>query len=367
MNWWLPYYGDRVVTPLERAFRWVYEQADISQTRFHNPSGSLPQNSEVVSRWFHRGRLPSWSELQNNLNTSVELLAECSNEKYRRKLTPELVNSFRIVLFFARMSTDIFRRITSAYGTDYAKKLTLQISAQSRRLAKFHRNVKADLEAELVDVVFKDKRHARLACRDKSSAFWSNYEAKLRGDSQVMQQMECFQAKEPLSVTDTKKLLTQFDPFFISMIIRQAQYAPDIAQLKFLKLYKQGIELRKRRDLTASELEGYQAHVAENGYEDELRWLVEWLLATRCSKNDDHNSAYEHYMRAFELSKHRIGKESYLLVNEFAAACAKNNKFREFKKLVSWANHNDIPVRWYRGFEESEEATSMAVEMFKRT
>ncbi|WP_287831508.1 hypothetical protein [Idiomarina sp.] len=182
-----------------------------------------------------------------------------------------------------------------------------------------------------------------------------------------MQTMECFQTEERLSITEAKKLLTQFDPFFISMAIRQKRYAPDRAQLTFLKICMQGIELTKRRDLTVFELENYQALVAENGYDDELRWLVEWLLATRCSRSDEHNTAYEHYKRAFELSKHRIGKESYLLVNEFASACAKNNKWRDFKQLTSWANYNAIPVRWHRGFDDSEEAIRMAFEIFKRT
>lgn len=367
-DWWLPHFGERVVTPLERAWRWVYEQVNTTQTRFHNPDGIDPrgaQNSENASNWFHTDQLPSWSGLQSNLNTSVELLADCRNKKYQRELAPELINSFRVVLFFARMSTDIFRRITDAYGTGYAKKLTQQVKAQNRRLTKFHRKVKIDLEARLANVAFKDENHARRSWRDEASAFWSNYSAKLIRDSQVMQEMECFQAEEPLSITDAKKLLTQFDPFFISMTIRQKRYAPDNSQLTFLTLYMQGLELQKRRDLTASELENYQALVVENGFDDELRWLVEWLLATRCSRSDEHNAAYEHYKRAFEFSKYQIGKEKYLLVNDFAAACAKNNKWREFKKLVSWANHNAIPVRWHRGFDDSEEAVRMAFEMFK--
>lgn len=364
-DWWLPNFGERTITPLEKAWHWIYEKAHTTQTRFHNPDGDAIQNSEVVSRWFRRNRLPTWSELQNNLDTSVGLLEDCSNEKYRRKLPSELINSFRIVLFFARMSTDVFRRIISAYGTDYAIKLTHQVRAQNRRLTKFHHQVQIDIKARLTNVVFKDESHARRSWRDEASAFWSNYSTKLMRDSQVMQQMECFRAAGPLSVTDAKKLLTQFDSFFISMLMRQKRYTPDNAQLTFLKLCLQGIELRKRHDLTASELENYRALVAKNGYDEELRWLVEWLLATRCSRRDEHNTAYQHYKRAFELSKHRIGKESYLLVNEFAAACAKNNKWRDFKKLVSWANHNDVPVRWHRGFDDSEEAIRMAFEMFK--
>jgi hypothetical protein len=364
-DWWLPHFGERTITPLEKAWHWIYERANTTQTRFHNPDGNVTQNSEVVSRWFRRNRLPTWSELQNKLHTSVELLTNCSNEKYQREVTPELINSFRVVLFFARMSTDTFRRITSAYGIDYAKKLTQQIRAQNRRLTKFHRKVKTYIEARFANVVFKNEEHARRVWHDEASAFWSNYSAKLKRDSQVMQTMECFQTEERLSITDAKKLLTQFDSFFISMTLRQKRYAPDNSQLIFLKLYMQGLELQKCRDFKASELEKYQALVAENGFDDELRWLVEWLLATYCSRSDDHNAAYEHYKRAFELSKHRIGKESYLLVNEFAEACAKNNKWRDFKKLVSWASHNAIPVRWHRGFDDSEEAIRMAFEMFK--
>ncbi len=146
-DWWLPHFGECTITPLEKAWHWIYEKANTTQSRFHNPDGSEIQNSEIVSRWFRRNRLPTWSELQNNLNTSVELLADCRNEKYQRELTPELTNSFRIVLFFARMSTDIFRRIISAYGVDYAKNLTREVRAQNRRLTKFHRKVKTDIEA----------------------------------------------------------------------------------------------------------------------------------------------------------------------------------------------------------------------------
>lgn len=364
-DWWLPHFGERTITPLEKAWHWIYEKANTTQIRFHNPDGNAIQNSEMVSRWFRRNRLPTWSELQKNLKTSVQLLTNCSNEKYQRELTPELISSFRIVLFFARMSTDIFRRIISAYGVDYAKNLTRQVRAQNRRLTKFHRKVKIDIEARLANVAFKNEEHVRRIWHGETIAFWDNYSAKLIRDSQVMQEMECFQAEEPLSITEAKKLLTQFDSFFISMTIRQKRYAPDNSQQTFLKLYMHGLELKKRRDLTVSELENYQSLVAENGFDDELRWLVEWLLATRFSRSDEHDAAFEHYKRAFELSKYRIGEESYLLVNEFASACAKNNKWRDFKQLTSWANHNAIPVRWHRGFDDSEEAVRMAFEMFK--
>ncbi len=369
IDWWLPTFsGDQVCWPLERAWRWIYQECGTSQSRFHNPSdidGRASQNLENVSRWFNRGRLPSWGALQKNFEYSVEQLASCSDKRYGRKLSAEDVHSFTCILFLARLSTDIFQQINSAFGSNFIQRLVVQMKAQNRRMVKFNQELKEQILVELLTIGPLTTQQYYEFWFQEVDVYWRQYDQYLIQDSSVFQSILIERKGEPFSLSEVKRLRRQFDPYFLAMCLRIQQEQIDSDKTGFLQYYMDGGRLRKLSTLSLTDIQEYQRNINDAGHGDTLKWMVEWMFATYFYRKDDHRLALGHYKKAFELSKHSLGGDTYLLVNQFAECCAKNDKWREFKKLVAWACHQKVEIRWHRGFDESEDAVKGAFDMLK--
>ncbi|EJG1668941.1 hypothetical protein [Vibrio parahaemolyticus] len=369
IDWWLPLFtGDHICWPLEKAWRWVYDKCGTSQSRFHNPSdvdGRAKQNLENVSRWFHRNRLPSWGELQSNLEYSVEQMANCSDERYRRELSPEDLHNFRCVLFLSRLSTDVFQQINTAFGRDYVQRLVLQMKAQNRRMVRFNLELKQHISIDLFRTGPLTSQYYYDFWHQEVDTYWRFYAKQSAHNAKLIQPIMVRSNGASLSLSEIKMLRRNLDPFFLSMILRQLRVTPDLKQTSFMQYYMDGGKQRKSSKLSLTDIQDYLRSIDEAGHGDTLQWMVEWMFATYFYRKDDHRSALEHYKKAFELSKHSVGGDTYLLVNQFAECCAKNDKWREFKKLVAWACHQKVEIRWHRGFDESEDAVRRAFEMLK--
>ena len=66
-----------------------------------------------------------------------------------------------------------------------------------------------------------------------------------------------------------------------------------------------------------------------------------------------------HYQQAFDLGKYRAGKSQYDLVNQYVEIAAKNGKNKCFKNGVGWAQYLQIPIRWLRDDEPTDEKLDM--------
>lgn len=368
-DWWLPTYGERVITPLERNWRWIYDQAKTSQYHFHNPShcgGRALQNLENASRWFRRGRIPTWSELVSNIDTSTNLLANCEDERHQRSLTPEMIRGFKIVLFFARASTDIFNRVESAYGPKFTKNLVHQINAQNRRSIKVHHSLQKKVKAKLLVKGLSQSTQLTEQWASLAHDYLHCYREKLLQDAKFLEQSELMGAEVDPTFTDIKKLIRRCEPFLISQAFRQKKYTPNSEQISYSAMYIEGMDLMRRKEFSEIQLETYRNRVAEKSLTEELQWLIEWLIATQFLRGGDYSCAFPHYKRAFDLSKYKIGAEIYSLVNDYAEACAKAAKPKEFKTLIRWASFNNVKVRWCSNSKMSDDAISSAYEMFKK-
>lgn len=365
--WWLPSItSGKIDWPLERAWRWIYQVADTSQSRFHNPSndeGRPRQNSENASRWFNRNRLPQWGELVQNLDTSLKELAVCTDSKYQRRFDASRVNCFKINLFFARMSTDIFMRIHESFGTEYTKELVRQMSAQNRRMAKLQTQMKADIQVELMFVGPLPGLKFYEFWSSAVEQYWMIYAEFVAEQSYELQNLLQQREGAPFSFGEFKQLRCKFDPIFLAMVMRQQKSLPGRENIVFMQLYLDGCKLRKRANL--DDIEQYRQEIIAKRQEETLMWLVEWMYATYYYRRDEHDSALQHYRNSFDLAKHSVGGDTYLLVNQYAESCAKNDNWREFKKVVAWACHRGVKIRWHRGCEASEDAAQYAFQCFK--
>ncbi|GIB03914.1 hypothetical protein VCSRO9_3017 [Vibrio cholerae] len=369
IDWWLPTFsGEHVCWPLEKAWRWIYQECGTNQSRFHNPldlDGRARQNLENVSRWFNRGRLPSWGELQKNFEYSVEQLASCGDKRHGRKLSAEDVHRFTCILFLARLSTDIFQQINSAFGSSFIQRLVVQMKAQNRRMVKFNQELKKQISVELFEVGPLTSLRYYEFWFQEVDLYWWQYAQYLTQGAGILQSILIEREGEPFSLSEVKRLRRRFDAFFLAMCLRGQKKQIDSDKTSFLQCYMNGGRLRKSSTLSLTDIQHYQHSINEEGHGDTLQWMVEWMFATYFYRKDDHRSALGHYKKAFELSKHSVGHDTYLLVNQFAECCAKNDKWREFKKLVAWACHQKVEIRWHRGFDESEDAVKGAFEMLK--
>lgn len=369
-DWWLPDFktGKRVRWPLEKAFRWIYESSNTSQSRFHNPnneSGRAQQNFENVSRWFNRSRLPSWGELKSNLDFSMLSLSQCADERYQRSFNEQQQHNFSQTLLLARIATDVFSQIHEAYGTVFTKHLTKQLSAQSRRIIRSHARLRTSIETRLmIEGPYTSRDYYNFWHREVVS-FRQIYFKWLQLQDQTLSRRLNARVAVPFTLSELKALLNEFDPSLISSALRKIRQPMPINTSQFMRLYEEGRDLRKHQRLTLLDIENYREKAAPFIYLKPLKMMIEWMLATFHVRNKEHQTAFSHYANAFELAKQKVGQDTYLLVNEFAESCAKNNNFREFRKLLGWSRHHSIQVRFLRDSEITDDNVRQAFELLK--
>lgn len=370
-EWWAPHFNiSKTQWSLERVWRWIYEETGTSHTRFHCPDGENPigkQNLENASRWFNRGRLPSWSELQNNLKVSAQLLEECGNNRYRRTISPELKSNFETVLFFARFATAAWIKLQEEFGEAFTRHLATRMKSQSRRLRKEIARLHA-MNAELVlklPPVSEQMRNALLL--GNIELFWELRSNKISSDATLFQN-EIVNKRDSFCFTlgELKTFVKKYDRFTLSMLLTQLRYSPTQKQIYYVILYKVGRDLLLSRSLSLAQVSNFEKQIKASNNEGDLKWLALWMLGELNVQEEKFDIAFDFYNQAFEDAKTRAGSELYLFVNKFASVCAKANKWSRFKKLMNWAKHNGIEIRILRNFDMSDENIRDSFELLKK-
>lgn len=368
-NWWLPEFAeDKVVWPLEKVWCWIYETADTSQSRFHNPNGEpgrAQQNLENVERWFNRNRLPQWGELVTNLESSLALLAACPDPKYKRTLTESEVKSFRVHLFFARMATDVLKAIDKAFGREFIRQLCRDMKAQNRRLAQMHAQWKAEIELELTCIGPLAGREYYAFWKEAVHGRWAWFNHLMTPGLRAFQELLSRKEGEPLSLAELKQARGMLPSHILAALMRMLRHKLADKDKAFAEFFLEGVKLRKLPDLSVDRIEAYKKRIDAAGQSGTLSWLVEWMYATYFYRRNEHRAAYPHYRKAFDLAKHSIGEDTYLLINQYAESCAKNDKRNEFSQVIRWANHNGVKIRWYRGEDDHDKAIELAYTFLK--
>ena len=377
-GWWLPVINEEEIEwPISRVFKWIYGDVGINQTRFHFPNHNgknseendarLNQNLENASRWFHGKTLPTWFALSNNLQQSRYALNEATNLKYQRSISDKKFDSYKIVLFIARLSTSIFKMVEVTYGRDFLLELINQLRRQDRRLGKEHGYLLEDMNKLLVKE--NDANNRDKICYDLVIAFWEGRSERLikGANNREVARLLANSKVNSWSRDDYISLISYLGgSYHAATLITVTKYTSKlIIPQKFAELLFKGFDLKKKSTSKLKELDEYQKVVQYNGFYGQLQWLCNWVLGVYYYRQKEYEIALPYYQRAFETAKYSAGQNQYLLINQYIEVCAKNNKWVEFKKGIAWANYIGIEVRWYRGFDESNEPLKITYQMMK--
>jgi hypothetical protein len=351
----------------------MYSELNINQTHFHFPNFGkednyrLAQNLENASRWSNGIKVPSWGSIQQNIEDSIEALSNASNLNDKRDIDEKQKSEFLTALFIARFSTAIFKSIEKNYGIEYLLELVNHIKKQDFRLAKEHSDFAENLEFSINKWNITNNDSIDQLWFVETDHYWAEKSQVLHHN--VLEITPHYQKKaiEGFNFHDLKFFLTKLDPFTLTPLLLIANdNIVSKAPASFFDLYMEGFNVRKNSKLTLADISKYERKLNNSNLTGHLAWLFNWIYATYYYRKEQDNLALPYYKKAFELAKYTAGSEQYLLVNQYIESCAKNDKKRDFKKGIAWANYLGIKVRWYRSLkDESDEALEMTYAYLK--
>jgi len=383
--WFLPSIeNNKIISPLSKALRWTYQITETSQTNFHYPNKAvdlgktstscsvnyrLNQNLENASKWLNGRSFPTWSAIASNLNDSFTALEECDDPCIQKEIEPQIKQSITLILFISRFTTFIFQQIEKSFGEQYLHDLLGLYKKYSLYLDQDNQIMKTGIEHTLsiknisdpdeIDAIWyeevpdywKFKAHQATYLANKIDSFYRNK----------------FQSAIPGEIINP--LIKEYGSFLVMQYIDTLEYQKTIkVPQHFPELLMKGMEIKNNSKLQEHEITAYESELKNANLDNALAWLSLWVRANSCYREEDHQSAYLYYKKAFDEAKYTAGIHQYKLVNQYIESCAKVDKWRDFKKGVAWANYLDIEVRWLRGMgDQSDESLKTVFAMFKES
>ncbi|MEZ8616358.1 hypothetical protein AB6D33_10940 [Vibrio splendidus] len=361
-RWYLPTFSEEgVVWPIKKVWLWIYSEMGMSQRQFHLISGKHAEQQERylenVQRWSCDRQLPSTNAMLDCLDRSLYLLKTDKNIN----VSECQEKSFRTALLIARISTYVFKSIQTHFGNHFTKSITRTISVQYNRLKKESEDIRGickkvnDLSSNI------PKNITDNLIFDAVTQYWYNKSDKIIKYSHLNK-------NEIISLSKNNKLPSrhkirqirnQVGEFMLSSLLRQ--YKIDFIMMPsqdFGNLYFEGLSIKKGPK-SIEEIVSYRNKLINKNLIEQLEWLVNWSYANYYYRIESFSDAYPYYKMAFEQGKYSAGKNQYMLVNQYIEICAKNNKLKDFKKGISWANYLGLDVRWLRNMEDPESEGSI--------
>lgn len=370
-TWWLPSFDkEDIQWPLGKAFKWVYETVEISQTRFHFPNHGvsedhrLHQNYENAWRWTSNKRFPSLTAILTNIDESVEAMRVAEKVDYQREISPRQKNNFRTVLAIARFTTAAFRKIEKAYGREVLYSISETLRKQDRRLRRNHKQFEENLNQKLVANNVRNAQAVDNAWGLKTREFWKNRSDNLIAGAQQLAHLQKTDSVPPEKIPKFKVYIRLLGIHGAYSFILNEAHAKDIYPPQtFVESLQAGLRLKNHAH-SPSEIDKLEDTIKRNGDEG-LGWITEWARATNLYRKEQYSEAAPHFKRAFELGKYSAGESQYKLVNQYIEICAKVQNWEEFKKGVAWAKYLGLSTRWLRDREETEENLKFAYEQLR--
>ena len=377
--WWLPEIDEgKIEWPLAKAFRWLYASVNINKTHFHCPDYNdldkkdyqhyrLCQNLENAADWQQGKREPSLENLLQNLDDSLQAMDSTHHEKYRRKVDDKTRMSFRIVLFIARISTAISKILAETFGHDFLKTVVYDIKRQDRRLRMSSRRLCHHVDKIRRTWGITDQIQMDRIWRENSKIFWEDFESSFIRSTPMIQEWECEHANSELDISDLRYLSKQMGSFYAGQYLIQRRVAVHKwYPARFFELHARGLELKNTGMTTQMCIETYGLQLKNDNLEQNLKWLENWIWGTYYYRQEKWVESYPFFREAFEQAKYSTGKHQYKLVNQFVEICAKINKWRDFKRGISWANYLGIEIRGLGRTIGTEDDMKFAYELMKK-
>ena len=371
-TWWLPSFeAQQIQWPLAKAFQWIYETVETSQTRFHFPNHGvhqdyrLNQNYENAWRWTSNKRFPSLSAILTNLDESVEAMRATENVDYERRISPHLKNNFRTVLAIARFTTAAFRKIEKTYGREVLYAISETLRKQDRRLRRSHKRFEENLKRKLISNNVRGTQAVDSAWSHKTREFWRNRSDILIAGARQLAHLQKTDSVPFEKIPKFRVYIRLLGIHGAYSVITNEAYAKEIyPPLTFMDSLQAGLRVKSHARST-SEIDDLENKIKRNG-DKALWWIIEWARAAYFYRNGQYSDAVAHFKRAFELSKYSAGESQYKLVNQYIEICAKVQDWEEFKKGVAWTKYLGFSTRFLREQDETHDNLKAVYEQFKK-
>jgi hypothetical protein len=372
-DWYLPTISGRSITwPLEKAMNWIYEHCRTNRTQFHIPGRVVDQddpeghqNLNNASNWLKGKSVPSWHGLHWNFSRSVDRLV-VAEEPYRRTISEQEKESFLLVLFLARLSTYVTKRLHGTYGTE----VLIDMASRFKR----HREwLTVDLDLFKAETVAHiEKYRAPEPAIDSiwmefSEQYWRWFANHARDcASTIHGLLEAFD-NHTIPEDLVARLCDQYGDYTVRAALDSMYYASDLKiPDDFPEVLQKGFDLKNNNSTTAADVDVYEAKIKDQGLNACLEWMVHWNRAALFYRNDQDKDAFAHIQKAFESAKYSAGRNQYQIVNQYIELAAKNNSWKSFKKGIAWASYLGLSVRWLRNDEPTEEKLRGAFVIMKK-
>jgi tetratricopeptide (TPR) repeat protein len=351
----------KIVWPLTKAIRWVYEQAGTSQRSFHlsgESSEKNRQNLENAGHWVRGEHLPSLPDLLANFSESLAAQG-------KTRSTPDgLIDTMPVMLALARVSTAVCKDIVDAYGTDSLYRFLGILGSYFQGIGSEVEEFKAEISGyyEIDNIVDLPDQRWQFAC----SHFRRHLDNKKRESSETLKKLRFASPIQPFKpdVIDalSKRLGVYPVRSNLDPILDAAGWMPDP---EFLRLLNKGFEIKNRPCIEERDIVQFERDLGSSRVDDQLCWLSPWIRAIYLYRKGSFDESLCYFEQAFSSARYRAGSYQYLLVNQYLEVCAKNDRRGKFKVALGWANYAGIQVRWLQGEEQTEEAIDFAFEVFK--
>ncbi|MBL0665490.1 hypothetical protein JD488_02050 [Aeromonas jandaei] len=361
--WFFPTTDDNSVTwPLGKAMTWVYQLSGMNQTQFHYPSEGTKSNDHLkanqldsAQNWITGKHIPSWEALQRNFMQALEAYPHLAEQK----------ESILLTLFVARVATVISQDIDDLYGRDFLNELIAQfkrhtdwLKAPLMRLSRFFAEIAhhPQIPSEMLDCM-----HA-----DAVDRFWCE-RADLMAYATSHIQSVIMESPHILSAEQRAWFVNHYGEDVVGPAFeffdrqQKREHIPE----GFIECLAEFLELKKT-SCEPSEVARFIAKVDSYQLSSVCAWMVPWLRAETLCHANDWSGVYRELSIAFEAAKYAAGQNQRPLLNHYLEACAKNNKWREFKKGVAWAQYLGIKVRVLGQDEPSDDNMRYVFDMMQR-
>ena len=363
-NWWVPTVINekKIVWPIEKVWKWIYKSKDCSQSTFHLPFTAqnnpfAKQELENAQRWTSGRQLPSYHAMRKSLDSALDRI-EISNGASIKKT--ERRNLY-IALFIARISTYFSRNFYKEYGVNRLEKLSVHVYKQYKTLLFETEPMVNNYQRMILEKGRSNCMYADRIFSEVSRCFWENKSMEITYGAHRLENYRNsidFDRLHPIS--RLKIYLKLMGKWGARGLLQQERFVlPETEALDFGKLLIDGMNLRKSESVSIEQIEKYHKEVLRREFGSYLEWLVDWNYATFFYRQQKDKEAYPYYEKAFHAAKYIAGGNQYKLVNQYIESCAKNKKFKEFRKGIAWANYLGIKVRWLRGLDDPESSESL--------
>lgn len=370
-DWYLPTVENGSISwPLAKVMRWIYDLLDIKLERFHYSNRAIganyyeqEQNIENARKWVKGSHTPSWGGLQWTFSLAFEDLAVREAASDRRKLPIAFRDNLHLILFIARLSTDLCKRVEKSYGVAFLE--------QCIESYKQHRNWLASevqMNRKMVERVL-EKDQGLLSQQDVawyqiSDRYWIMLADRMYWCAAKIQDIHSSDGIQAVRGAESR-LIQQFGEYPVRSCISILE---DCYQTKipdgFVEAFDRALTM-KLSTLSDLDIDSYESDLKKQNLDEQLRWVGPWLRAVIRYKNEDYEGAMPFAECAFNHAKYSAGQKQYDLINLYVELAAKNKDMKRFKKGIEWARFVGLKIRWLRDLEPTDENIRFAFDMLQ--